>query len=98
MRRTYTALAFAILAFAHSAPAVRADEQPVILKDAPGKEVVENNCASCHSMDYIKMNSPFLKGEGWEKEVHKMIEVYHAPVEPADAKAIIEYLSKNYGG
>ena len=75
-----------------------ADEQPVTLKDAPGREVVENNCASCHSLDYIKMNSPFLKSEVWTAEVNKMIKAYHAPVDEKDAKVIIEYLQKNYGG
>lgn len=88
----------AVLALAISGAASLAEEQPIVLKDAPGKDVVENNCASCHSLDYIKMNSPFLNGEGWEKEVHKMIGIYHAPVDDKDAKAIIEYLSKNYGG
>ena len=75
-----------------------ADEQTIDLKAAPGKEVVENNCASCHSLDYIKMNSPFMTGKVWESEVTKMIKSYHAPIEEADAKVIIEYLTKNYGG
>ena len=36
-----------------------ADEKPVELKKAPGLDKVEANCAACHSLDYIQMNSPF---------------------------------------
>lgn len=78
--------------------AASADEQPVTLKDAPGRDVVENSCASCHSLDYIQMNSPFLKPEVWTGEVNKMIKAYHAPVDEKDAKVIIEYPSKTYCG
>lgn len=62
----------------------------------PGFEAAQNNCASCHSVDYITTQPPG-KGEAfWEGEVQKMIKVYHAPVEEADAKAIAEYLVKTY--
>jgi len=74
-----------------------ADEASVVLKDAPGRDVVEQNCGSCHSLDYIRMNSPFLSAKLWEAEVGKMINAYGAPIEPADAKSIIDYLARNYG-
>lgn len=96
MRSIITLSAACLLAIGSTA--ALADEQPVDLKAAPGKEVVENNCASCHSLDYIKMNSPFMTGKVWESEVTKMIKSYHAPIEETDAKVIIEYLTKNYGG
>jgi hypothetical protein len=41
------------------ASAAFADEKPVQLKKAPGLDKVEGNCASCHSLDYVLMNSPF---------------------------------------
>ena len=91
------ALAAALLMAAISSTA-SADEQPIELKAAPGKEAVENNCASCHSLDYIKMNSPFMTGKVWESEVTKMIKAYHAPIQDADIKVIIDYLTANYGG
>ncbi len=75
-----------------------ADEQPIELKVTPGRDVVQNNCASCHSLDYIQMNAPFMTGKVWEAEVTKMIKTFHAPIEEADAKVIIEYLTKNYAG
>lgn len=74
-----------------------ADETAIVLKDGPGKEVVLNNCAACHSLDYIRMNSPFPDRKLWEAEVTKMIKTFGAPIDEADAKAITEYLVKNYG-
>jgi mono/diheme cytochrome c family protein len=77
--------------------AAAAEEQPVLLKKAPGLEKVETNCAICHTLDYIRMNSPFLNAAGWDAEVDKMISAYGAPIGPADAKIISDYLKSNYG-
>jgi mono/diheme cytochrome c family protein len=74
-----------------------ADEPTIKLKQAPGLDKVEGNCAACHSLVYIQMNSPFLNGAGWTAEVTKMIKGYGAPINDADAKAIIDYLTANYG-
>jgi len=57
----------------------------------------EANCGSCHSLDYIVMNSPFLDRQGWDGSVNKMIKVFGAPISAEDAKAIVDYLSANYG-
>jgi sulfite dehydrogenase (cytochrome) subunit B len=75
-----------------------ADEQVIKLKQAPGVEAVTANCQACHSLAYIPMNSPYLKPAQWDAEVNKMIKAMGAPIDPADAKTIKEYLSKNYGG
>ena len=77
--------------------AAQAEEPTVPLKDAPGHELVEGNCGACHSLDYIRTNSPFMTAKVWEAEVTKMINAFGAPIEPADAKAIIDYLARNYG-
>jgi sulfite dehydrogenase (cytochrome) subunit B len=91
-------LAFlAIFLIIGTASVVLGDEQPVALKNGPGQEVVENNCAACHSLDYPRTNSIFLDRKGWQAEVDKMIKVYGAEIAPQDAAAIIEYLTKNYG-
>jgi cytochrome c5 len=86
-----------LLALLASSVAVRAAEQPVPLKDGPGRDIVENTCSVCHSLDYIRINSPFMTPQVWEAEVSKMINVFGAPASPEDAKAIIDYLVKNYG-
>jgi hypothetical protein len=85
-----------------AAPAVfalpaAAQEKPVSLKKAPGVDKVEANCASCHSLDYIQMNSPYPNAALWDAEVTKMIRAFGAPINDADAKEIAEYLKKNYG-
>lgn len=92
MRTVILALAAALIAL----PA-GAEEKPIDLKKASGLDKVENNCAACHSLDYIQMNSPYPNAALWDAEVTKMIKVYGAPITEADAKAIADYLKKNYG-
>lgn len=74
-----------------------AAEQQITLKKADGVDKVEANCQACHTLAYIPMNSPFLSATGWTGEVGKMIKAYGAPIDDADAKAIADYLAKNYG-
>jgi hypothetical protein len=91
-----TAGAF-VLITALGAPALAQEEPVVKLKEAPGLDKVEANCAACHSLDYIQMNSPFPNAALWEAEVTKMIKAYGAPVSDTDAAVIVDYLKKNYG-
>jgi mono/diheme cytochrome c family protein len=91
--RTIAVAAFAALI---AAPAL-AQEQVIELKKAPGLDKVATNCAVCHSLDYIQMNSPFPNAALWDAEVTKMIKVYGAPISDADAAAIVDYLKSNYG-
>lgn len=74
-----------------------AAEDSIKLKGGPGRELLEAQCVSCHSLDYVVMNSPFLDRKGWEASVNKMIKVMGAPVSEADAKSIIDYLEAQYG-
>jgi hypothetical protein len=74
-----------------------ADEMQVPLKAGAGVDKVEGHCAACHSLDYIRMNSPFLNAAGWDAEVTKMINAFGAPISAADAKTIADYLKVNYG-
>jgi mono/diheme cytochrome c family protein len=76
---------------------VFAAEQTIKLKPGPGLDKVEANCQACHTLAYIPMNSPFLNAAGWDATVNKMINALKAPIDEADAKAIKEYLAKNYG-
>jgi sulfite dehydrogenase (cytochrome) subunit B len=90
-------LMIAVLAAGAAAPPARAAAQEPALKDAPGRALVESQCAACHSLEYIRTNSPFMTQKVWEAEVTKMIKAFGAPIEPADATAIIDYLVRNYG-
>ena len=86
-----------VVAFAAALTAAAAQEQTITLKPGPGLDKVQANCSTCHSLDYIQMNSPFLDAAGWTAEVTKMIKAMGAPIGEADAKAIADYLAKNYG-
>jgi sulfite dehydrogenase (cytochrome) subunit B len=96
--RTFALAAIAASAFAaFIADPALADEQTIQLKKADGVDKVEANCQACHTLAYIPMNSKFLNAAGWSSEVTKMIKAFGAPIDDADAKAIADYLAKNYG-
>jgi mono/diheme cytochrome c family protein len=90
-------ITIAALSAAFCSAAAVAGEKPVLLKKAPGADKVEGNCAVCHSLDYIPMNSTFLNAAGWDAEVAKMINAFGAPINPDDARIISDYLKTNYG-
>jgi len=86
-----------VIALALAAGIVAAQERRIELKDGSGRAQVEANCGSCHSIDYIVLNSPFLDKAGWDATVTKMIRAFGAPINADDAKVIVEYLAANYG-
>src|ERR1700756_2666546 len=59
-------------------------------------DAINNNCLACHSADMV-LNQPPLPKATWEAEVHKMINVYKAPVDDADVAPIVAYLVKTKG-
>ena len=89
-------IAIVLFGLLTAAPAV-ADEKPVALKQGPGLDKVEANCGACHSLDYIQMNSSFPNAALWDAEIAKMINAFGAPISEVDARAIADYLKKNYG-
>lgn len=74
-----------------------ADESSLQLKPAAETVTVVAGCSVCHSVDYIQMNSRFMKRAGWEAEVKKMVSVMGAPVSADDQARILEYLTREYG-
>jgi hypothetical protein len=87
----------ALAGFALFAIAAWAEEKPITLKSGPALDTVQGNCGGCHSLDYIRTNSPFLDHAGWQAEVNKMINAYGAPIDQPNVQPIVDYLSKNYG-
>lgn len=75
----------------------KADGPEFQLKQGANLDVVEGNCAACHSLDYIEMNSPFLDEKRWQASVAKMVKAFGAPIEAADQQKVVEYLVANYG-
>jgi len=84
------------LVLALAAGAAAAQEEKVVLKDAPGRDKAMQ-CLACHSLDYIQMNSRFLDKAGWTASVNKMINAFGAPIPKEDVDAIATYLAENYG-
>lgn len=101
MRRWTTvcglSLGVALVAGGLLALPARSDESQLKLVAAPGVALVNSRCAICHSVDYIGMNSPFLKRAGWEAEVRKMVKVMGAPIPEAEIPLLVEYLTAHYG-
>jgi mono/diheme cytochrome c family protein len=80
-----------------SALALPARAEVTELRPGPGADTTAANCAACHSLDYIKMNAPFLDQAGWTAEVAKMVNVFRAPIEPSLMPEIVDYLTRHYG-
>lgn len=59
-------------------------------------EAINNNCLACHSVGMV-LNQPAMPRVAWEAEVHKMINVYKAPVAAEDVPAIVAYLDNTKG-
>ncbi|WP_018263320.1 SorB family sulfite dehydrogenase c-type cytochrome subunit [Methylobacterium sp. WSM2598] len=62
----------------------------------PGFSAAQANCLTCHSPDYLAMQPPGKGRAFWDAEATKMIKVYRAPIDEADAKAIAAYLAAVY--
>ena len=77
--------------------AAAAQEKRIAFKDGAGLQAFQANCGTCHSLDYVVMNSPFLDRTGWDASVKKMINAFGAPISAEDAQAITDYLAQNYG-
>ena len=73
-------------------------EETSAFKPGPNLDVVQGNCGSCHSADYVltQPQGEKFKKAFWEAEVTKMIKVYAAPIKDADIPKIVEYLTATY--
>ena len=72
-------------------------QETIALKPGAGQDVVERDCKTRHSLDYVRFNAPFLDRQGWVTEVNKLVKAFGAPIEPTDTKIIVDYLVTNYG-
>ena len=86
----------ACLLLAATVPAVRAGEETLRLKEAPGRDLTQGRCAVCHSLDYIPGNAPVMDRAAWGKSIQKMRDRFGAPVTDAEAQQILDYLAANY--
>lgn len=84
----FLTLSCVLIALSHVA---RAD----VLADAPGVELVERHCTSCHSARLVAQNH--ATRSGWERLIRRMQSSQGLWPLGADESAILNYLSTNYG-
>ena len=87
--------------WAQNAPALKpvSVDLPAGFQMFPGgtaADPINNNCLACHSADMVLYQPALPKGT-WEALVHKMINVYKAPIAEADVAPIVAYLVKTKG-
>ena len=73
-------------------------EETATLAPGPNLELVQQNCAGCHSADYVGTQPRSLPNPHafWQAEVVKMKNVYGAPIADGDVPKIVEYLAEVY--
>ena len=95
-------IAFLLLVIAPAAQPIaapvtyRLPEETAQFRPGPGVESATAHCLACHSADYVNTQASKKGKAFWEAEVQKMIKVFKAPIEPADAKTIADYLAATY--
>ncbi len=67
-----------------------------IYKDATGVTLLNAQCLTCHSTEYVGMQPP-LSLKAWTAEVIKMQQKYGAPIPTNQIPEIAAYLAVNYG-
>lgn len=63
----------------------------------PGYAIAQGHCTGCHSAEYMAYQPPNAGRAYWDATVHKMKNVFNAPVDDADIPALVDYLSHTYG-
>ena len=71
-------------------------EIETLLPYASGRELVEQNCLTCHSAAYIKMQPDFPR-KTWQKTVDKMVKTFGAPIDTSNIPKIVDYLMEIKG-
>lgn len=65
-------------------------------KAAPGVELAQANCLTCHSTEYVATQPPMPR-KFWEATVKKMKEKFGAATPDAQVTALVDYLAAAYG-
>ena len=65
-------------------------------KPAPGVELANGQCLSCHSVEYVATQPPMPRAF-WATSVKKMREKYGAVVAEEQVEPLLDYLTKHYG-
>ena len=85
------------LFFSLVAASAHCGESSIKLAGGETAALVRLRCSTCHSLDYIVMNSPFLTRAAWDAEVRKMTKIMGAPIPENEVAPIVDYLTQYYG-
>lgn len=67
-----------------------------VYRAAPGADLANAQCLTCHSADYAAMQPPMPRAF-WKGSVEKMIGKYGAPIPAGQVEALADYFAQNYG-
>ncbi len=65
-------------------------------KPAPGSNLAQAQCLTCHSSAYVS-TQPVLSRAQWAAEVVKMRTAYGAPIPEDAVPGLVDYLTAQYG-
>ena len=65
--------------------------------ELPGYQLVQRNCALCHSAQYVTTQPPTSSRSYWEATVRKMKKPFGAVFPDEDIAPMVDYLVKTYG-
>ena len=77
-------------------PNVEVPTSDMMFPAGPGSDQINSSCLACHSADHV-LNQPSLTRANCSEVVNKMITSYKAPIDPADAAKIVDYLARTKG-
>lgn len=98
MKKALLMVSVASAAFLLNAEVVKIELPPetAVYKQAPGADLANAQCLTCHSMDYISSQPPMPRAF-WKGSVDKMIGKYGAPIPADQVEPLVDYLVRNYG-
>lgn len=62
-----------------------------------GYELVQRNCMTCHSAQYVASQPTTSSRTYWDATVKKMKKPFGATFDDAEIPAMVDYLTKTYG-
>jgi sulfite dehydrogenase len=68
-----------------------------VASELPGYQLVQRNCAGCHSAQYVAMQPPSSPRAWWDATIKKMKKPFGAPFPDDDIAPMVDYLVKTYG-
>jgi cytochrome c len=92
----FTLGAFGVVTAAGEIVKIQLPLETAVYKPAPGAQLANGQCLTCHSADYAAMQPPKPR-DFWKAEIDKMRDKYGAPIPLAEEEGLTAYFVRNYG-